>query len=96
MGIPTNLQLVFAAVNPPQTYGSGFMDLAMASRFACVQVPGITEIKDTHLDLILSGNGATSEKVRIKEIVQKARKRVNEGSLGFGDGRRDQAPTSRP
>jgi len=73
MGMPTNLKLVFSAVNPPERYQSGYMDLALASRFACIQVPGITEIKETHLDLILSGNGATSEKVRIKNIVQKAK-----------------------
>jgi len=73
MGMPTNLKLVFSAVNPPERYQSGYMDLALASRFACVQVPGIKEIKETHLDLILSGNGATGEKARIKEIVHKAR-----------------------
>ena len=71
MGMPTNLKLVFSAVNPPERYQSGYMDLALASRFACVQVPGITEIKETHLDLILSSNGATSEKARIKEVIQK-------------------------
>ena len=29
MGLPTNLKLVFAAVNPPQTYQAGYMDLAL-------------------------------------------------------------------
>jgi hypothetical protein len=73
MGMPTNLKLIFSAVNPPERYQSGYMDLALASRFACVQVPGITEINETQLVLILSGNGATGEKARIKEVVQKAR-----------------------
>jgi hypothetical protein len=27
MGLPTKLKLVFAAVNPPQTYQAGYMDL---------------------------------------------------------------------
>jgi len=73
MGIPTNLKLVFSAVNPPERYQSGFMDLALASRFVCLQVPALKDLRETHLDLILSGNGAMSEQGRIKEAVQKAR-----------------------
>ena len=57
MGLPTNLKLVFAAVNPPQTYQAGYMDLALASRFVAVQVPNLKAMKDTHLDRILGKNG---------------------------------------
>jgi MoxR-like ATPase len=57
MGLPTKLKLVFAAVNPPQTYQAGYMDLALASRFVSVQVPNIKAMKDAHLDRILSKNG---------------------------------------
>ena len=53
MGLPTKLKVVFSAVNPPETYQSGYMDLAIASRFVSVQVPNIGEMKGTDLDRIL-------------------------------------------
>ena len=45
MGLPTKLKIVFAAVNPPQTYQAGYMDLALASRFVAVQVPNLKAMK---------------------------------------------------
>jgi hypothetical protein len=39
MGIPTNVKLVFAAVNPPDSYDTMYMPLPLASRFAMVEVP---------------------------------------------------------
>ncbi len=41
MGLPTKLMVVFSAVNPPETYQTGYMDMAIASRFVSVQVPNI-------------------------------------------------------
>ena len=61
MGLPTKLKLVFAAVNPPQTYQAGYMDLALASRFVAVQVPNLKSMKDAHLDRILGKNGQPAE-----------------------------------
>jgi hypothetical protein len=57
MGLPTNLKLVFAAVNPPQTYQAGYMDLALASRFVAIQVPNLKAMKDAQVDQILGKNG---------------------------------------
>lgn len=46
-GKPTNVKYVFATANPPQSsragYSTSYLDLAMASRFACVVTP---EAKD--------------------------------------------------
>ena len=57
LGMPTNLKIVFSAVNPPETYNTGYMDLALASRFVCVPVPNVSTMGDTQVDDILSGNG---------------------------------------
>lgn len=72
MGLPTKLKLVFGAVNPPQTYQAGYMDLALASRFVAVQVPNLKGMKDTHLDRILSKNGQ-SRKASLRGIVREAK-----------------------
>jgi MoxR-like ATPase len=72
MGLPTNLKLVFAAVNPPQTYQAGYMDLALASRFVSVQVPNLRAMKDTHLDRILGKNGQP-KKASLKPILREAK-----------------------
>jgi MoxR-like ATPase len=53
MGMPTDVEYVFAAVNPPETYGSVYMDLAFAARFATVRVPDLGVLSDEHLGLIL-------------------------------------------
>jgi hypothetical protein len=49
MGLPTILKMVFSAVNPPERYQSGYMDIALAFRFVCVQVPNITVMKECHI-----------------------------------------------
>ena len=36
LGLTTNIKILFSAVNPPERYQSGYMDMALASRFACV------------------------------------------------------------
>jgi len=57
LGMPTNLKMVFSAVNPPETYNTGYLDMALASRFVCLQVPNIAGMENTAVDDILSGNG---------------------------------------
>ena len=74
MGLPTQLKLVFSAVNPPERYQSGYMDMALASRFVCVQVPNITAMKDAHIDQIISDNGHRPSPFNLKTIIQKARR----------------------
>jgi MoxR-like ATPase len=66
MGLPTNIKVVFAAVNPPGTYQTGYMDLAIASRFVSVQVPNIKGMKDAEVDRIIGKNGGP--KVQPKSI----------------------------
>ncbi len=66
MGLPTNLKMVFSAVNPPDRYQSGYMDIALASRFVCVQVPNITVMKERHINSILSGNGHNQKSMTLK------------------------------
>lgn len=72
MGLPTKLKVVFSAVNPPETYQTGYMDLAIASRFVSVQVPNIGEMKGTDLDRILSKNGHPPKKSNLKTIIKQA------------------------
>ncbi len=71
MGLPTGLKIVFSAVNPPERYQSGYMDMALASRFACVQVPGITSMKDAHIDNILKGESHRTKTYDLKAAIQK-------------------------
>ena len=71
MGLPTKLKVVFSAVNPPETYQSGYMDLAIASRFVSVQVPNIGEMKGTDLDRIL-GKGQKVKPSSLKQVLKKA------------------------
>ena len=72
MGLPTQLKLVFSAVNPPERYQSGYMDMALASRFVCIQVPNIITMKDVHIDQIISGNGNRPPSFDLKTMIQKA------------------------
>ena len=72
MGLPTNLRMVFSAVNPPERYQSGYMDIALASRFVCVQIPNITVMKERHINSILSGNGHKPKGYDLKAMMKKA------------------------
>lgn len=74
MGLPTQLKMVFSAVNPPERYQSGYMDMALASRFVCVQVPNITAIKDSQIEHIISGNGYKAKTYDLNAMVDKARR----------------------
>jgi hypothetical protein len=71
MGLPTKLKMVFSAVNPPETYQTGYMDLAIASRFVSVQVPNIKEMKGADLDKIL-GKPKISKPSSLKQTLKKA------------------------
>ena len=74
MGLPTDLKVVFAAVNPPGTYQTGYMDLAIASRFVSVQVPNIKAMKDAEVDRIIGKNGGPVVKLKtIHDALAKAR-----------------------
>lgn len=53
MGMDTNLEFVFSAVNPPGIYDSAYMGLALASRFVCVQVPSTEEMSNANRKDIL-------------------------------------------
>jgi len=72
MGLPTKLKMVFSAVNPPERYQSGYMDIALASRFVCVQVPNITVMKERHINRILSANGHKPKVYDLKVLMKKA------------------------
>ena len=72
MGLPTQLKMVFSAVNPPERYQSGYMDMALASRFICVQVPNITAMKDIQIDQIISGNGHKLTPIDLKSNIENA------------------------
>ncbi|MEJ2099130.1 MAG: AAA family ATPase [Desulfobacterales bacterium] len=72
MGLPTKLKMVFSAVNPPERYQSGYMDIALASRFISIEVPSITAIKDRHINSILSGNGHKPKGYDLKAMMKKA------------------------
>ncbi|KIX12541.1 AAA family ATPase [Dethiosulfatarculus sandiegensis] len=64
MGMDTNLEFVFSAVNPPGIYDSSYMGLALASRFVCVQIPDIKDMSriDHMAVLFESGRNTLSEK----------------------------------
>jgi len=74
MGLPTNLKMVFSAVNPPEQNQSGYMDVALASRFVCIQVPSIASMKDHHIDKIINGNHEYRKSYDLKGIMDKAGK----------------------
>ena len=71
MGLPTRLKVIFSAVNPPETYQSGYMDMAIASRFVSVQVPNIGEMKGNDLDRIL-GKVQKVKPSKLKQVLKKA------------------------
>lgn len=73
MGIKTTLKIVFSAVNPPEKYQSGYMDIALASRFVCIQVPNIEDMSDEQIDGILSNNGNGAGRYNLKTMLRKAK-----------------------
>ncbi|MFC1885462.1 AAA family ATPase, partial [Thermodesulfobacteriota bacterium] len=82
MGLPTRLKMIFSAVNPPEKYQAGYMDMALASRFVCVQVPNVGQMQDIHLDQIFSNNGHKPKTYNLRQILKKAPQvRFNEGDV---------------
>jgi hypothetical protein len=83
LGLTTSIKILFSAVNPPERYQSGYMDMALASRFACVPVPSITSMKEADVNQILSGNGNGHKRIDLKAVVDKARRcRIGENEMG--------------
>jgi len=74
MGLPTKLQMVFSAVNPPERYQSGYMDMALASRFVCIQVPNISDMREVQIDNILSNNGHKAHAYDLKAMLKQAKR----------------------
>lgn len=73
MGLPTKLKLVFSATNPPQKYQSSYMDLALASRFVCVQVPSLNAMGEQEIQGILSADPKAGRNYGLKAILRKAK-----------------------
>jgi hypothetical protein len=75
MGLPTNVKVIFAAANPPDGYETNFIDLATASRFCLLKVPGPKDFKAKEIDKILLSESTSLEDPPpvIRDIVAKAR-----------------------
>jgi len=83
MGKQTNVQLVFAAINPPDKYDSAFMDLAQASRFVYVKVPSLGQMTSSEQQAILDMHtrGSHSTGAEFLETITEARKVMEQFSL---------------
>jgi hypothetical protein len=77
MGLETELQICFSAVNPPVKYQTSFMDLPLASRFCMVQVPSFTEFEDKIQSQILN-KGKTNGCIKLRRVMGRAKKHINE------------------
>ena len=53
MGLPTNVELVWAAINPPAQYQTNFMSIPLASRFVTLDVPSLADLSDEDLAKIM-------------------------------------------
>jgi hypothetical protein len=49
------------------------MDIALASRFVCIQVPNIGDMNDEQIDGILSNNGNGAKKYNLKSMLRNAK-----------------------
>lgn len=72
MGKKTNLKIVFGAVNPPEKYNSGYMDLAVASRFSIFNIDSCSIPKRDMVSVIRFGN-KKNEDFSLAEIIERAR-----------------------
>ena len=77
MGLETELQICFSAVNPPVKYQTSFMDLPLASRFCMVQVPSFTDFDNRTQNQILN-KGQTNGCLKLRRVVRRAKKHINE------------------
>ena len=76
MGLETELQICFSAVNPPVKYQTSFMDLPLASRFCMVQVPSFAEFDDKIQNQILN-KGKANGCLKLRRAVSRAKKHMN-------------------
>lgn len=77
MGLETELQICFSAVNPPVKYQTSFMDLPLASRFCMVQVPSFNDFDNQTQNQILN-KGQTNDCQKLHRVVSRAKKHINE------------------
>jgi len=75
MGLETELQICFSAVNPPVKYQTSFMDLPLASRFCMVQVPSFTDLDNRTQNQILN-KGQTNGCQKLRRVVIRAKKHI--------------------
>ena len=59
LGTDTGVQHVFGACNPTRGYRTSYLDLAFASRWVIVEVPGMSRLTDQHVDDILEAGTFT-------------------------------------
>jgi hypothetical protein len=74
MGLETDLEICFSAVNPPVTYQTAFIDIPLASRFCMVQVPSFSDFDDKVKNQILN-KGETNGHQKLRKVVSQAKKR---------------------
>ena len=77
MGLKTDLQICFSAVNPPVKYQTAFMDLPLASRFCMIQVPSFSDFDETVQNRILN-KGAANGGLKVRRAVTRARKHLHQ------------------
>ncbi|MBW1865917.1 MAG: hypothetical protein JRI64_09875, partial [Deltaproteobacteria bacterium] len=77
MGLETDLQICFSAVNPPVKYQTSFMDLPLASRFCMVPVPSFTDFDNRTQNQILN-KGQTNGCLKLRRVVRRAKKHIKE------------------
>ena len=75
MGLDTQLKICFSAVNPPVKYQTSFMDIPLASRFYCVQVPSFSDFDDTVKTQILNKTESDGYP-KLQRIIVQAKKRL--------------------
>jgi len=56
MGLKTNIELVFAAVNPPTEFQTNYMSLPLTSRFVVVTIPDAKNMSEDTLNRILNSD----------------------------------------
>ena len=74
MGLETSLEICFSAVNPPVKYQASFLDVPLASRFCCVQVPSFSDFDDTVKTQILN-KAESNGYPKLQRIIVQAKKR---------------------
>ena len=75
MGLQTDLKICLSAINPPVKYQVAFMDIPLASRFCCVQVPSYSDFNDTIKGEILN-KGKANGCSRLKAAMSQAKRQL--------------------